>query len=369
MVSGELLKMADKRNIVLVINDLKGNGAERVVITLAKGFTDAGHRASIVCFKDHVELPIPSGIPIYIFSEKYFRWIPRSIRGRLTAPFLDCFIRNKIGLPDLLLSNLMPSDRILAHSRLANIFFIVHNTMSNESSSTYRPNRNNDDKERQRIYIRKPCICVSKGVEEDLRKFLTKSTKYYITTIHNPIDTTQVAIAAEEEKNDIIPDAIIHVGKFKRQKRQDRLIRAYHASKCSYPLVFVGNGELLTEAKILVSNLQLEDKVHFLGFRKNPYPYIKAARLLVLCSDFEGLGMVLLESISLDTPAISSDCPSGPNEVLPRPNLFQVDDFEDMVKLLKQASMNPNEYKAHVRENFLMQSSISKYLKLSFVDK
>ena len=79
--------MTDKRNIVLVINDLKGNGAERVVITLATGFTEAGHRASIVCFKDHVELPIPSNIPVHIFSEKFFRWIPRSIRGRLIAPF------------------------------------------------------------------------------------------------------------------------------------------------------------------------------------------------------------------------------------------------------------------------------------------
>ena len=369
MVSGKVLKMTDKRNIVLVINDLKGNGAERVVITLATGFTEAGHRASIVCFKDHIELPIPSNIPVHIFSEKYFRWIPRSIRGRLSAPFLDRFIKNKIGLPDLLLSNLMPSDRILAHSRLANVFFIVHNTMSNESSVSYRPNRNNNDKERQRIYVRKPCVCVSRGVEEDLRKFLTKGTNNYIKTIHNPIDPFQVAIEAQEEKNDIIPDAIIHVGKFKRQKRQDRLIHAYHASKCCYPLVFVGDGELLSEAKELVSKLQLENKVHFLGFRKNPYPYIRAARLLVLCSDFEGLGMVLLESICLDTPAISSDCPSGPNEVLPRSNLFQVDDFEDMVKLLKQASKNPNEYKGHVRENFLMQSSINKYLKLSLVDK
>ena len=89
------LSMANKRNIALVINDLKGNGAERVVITLATGFVDAGHSASIVCFKDHIELPIPADIPVYIFSEKFFRWIPRSLRGTLTAPFLDRFIRKK----------------------------------------------------------------------------------------------------------------------------------------------------------------------------------------------------------------------------------------------------------------------------------
>jgi len=72
--------MANKRNIALVINDLKGNGAERVAITLAGGFREAGHSASIVCFKRHIELPIPRIIPVFIFSEKRFRWIPRSIR-------------------------------------------------------------------------------------------------------------------------------------------------------------------------------------------------------------------------------------------------------------------------------------------------
>ena len=129
--------MGDKQNIVLVINDLKGNGAERIVITLASGFTEAGHKASIVCFKNHIELPIPSNIPVHIFSERYFRWIPRSIRGRMTAPFLDRFIRKKIGLPDLLLSNLMPSDRILGYSRLTNVFFVIHNTVQLEVKNYY----------------------------------------------------------------------------------------------------------------------------------------------------------------------------------------------------------------------------------------
>ena len=109
----------------------------RFLITLATGFKEAGHKASIVCFKDHLELPIPSNIPVHIFSEKFFRWIPRSIRGRLIAPFLDRFIRNKIGLPDLLLSNLMPSDRILGHSRLANVFFVIHSTIHQEVKNYY----------------------------------------------------------------------------------------------------------------------------------------------------------------------------------------------------------------------------------------
>ena len=120
--------MEPQRNVVLVINDLKGNGAERVVITLASGFIQAGHRASIICFKRHIELPVPKSISVHIFSEKGFRWIPRRLRGLLTAPWLDRFIKKHAGTPDLVLSNLMPSDRILAYSKLPGVHFIVHNT-------------------------------------------------------------------------------------------------------------------------------------------------------------------------------------------------------------------------------------------------
>ena len=268
MASGLVFEMADIRNIVLVINDLKGNGAERVVITLATGFTEAGHRASIVCFKDHIELPIPANIPVHIFSEKYFRWIPRSIRGKLTAPFLDRFIRKKIGLPDLVLSSLLPSDRIMAYSRLHGVHFVVQNTMSKECEIHNSVKVTPNSEEHRDIYTRKPCICVSKGVENDLRGFLDHKEGIDLRTIHNSIDRNKVAISASENPPDVVYDAIIHVGKFKRQKRQDRLIRAYHKMECSQPLVFVGQGEFLPHARALAKELNLYDKIHFLGFKK-----------------------------------------------------------------------------------------------------
>ena len=344
--------MPYKRKIVLVINDLKGNGAERVVITLATGFNEAGHRASIVCFKDHIELPIPSNIPVHIFSEKYFRWIPRSIRGRLTAPFLDRFIRNKIGLPDLLLSNLMPSDRILGYSRLANVFFVIHSTIHQEVKNYYPTKIERELSIRKKLYSRKPTIAVSKGVEGSITKLLGKSRNFDTQTIYNPIDVHLILESAKSNPSDIVSDAILHVGKFNQAKRQDKLIRAYYGSKCTYPLVFIGKGPLLEEAKDLVTELGLDKNVHFLGFRKNPYPYIKAARLFVLCSDFEGLGVVLLESISLGTPAISSDCSGGPKEILPSQNLFKSNELIDFVEILTKACDEPKNYLVPMRKEF-----------------
>ena len=356
--------MTNKRNIVLVINDLKGNGAERVVITLATGFTEAGHRASIVCFKDHIELPIPSNIPVHIFSEKYFRWIPRSIRGRLTAPFLDRFIRNKIGLPDLLLSNLMPSDRILGYSRLANVFFVIHSTIHQEVKNYYPTKIKRELSIRKKLYSRKPTIAVSKGVEDSITKLLGKSRNFVTQTIYNPIDANLILESAKSNPIDIVPDAILHVGKFNQAKRQDKLIRAYYNSRCPYPLVFIGKGPLLEEAKDLVTELGLDKNVHFLGFRKNPYPYIKAARLLILCSDFEGLPTVLIEALALNKPAISTNCNSGPREILRPINLCE-NTVNGLSLKLKDAAREPNKFKTPLSEEFEIQKVTNAYLLLA----
>ncbi len=345
------------RNIVLVINDLKGNGAERVVITLASGFIEAGHSASIICFKQHIELPIPESIPVHIFSEKKFRWIPRRVRGLLTAPFLDRFIKKHAGTPDLVLSFLIPADRVMAFSKLENVHFVIQNTLSLAVASYY-------PKARRGIYIRKPSICSSYGVEKDMRAVLGGILSKKITTIHNPIDPKEVEETACESPDDIIPNAIICVGKFKEQKRQDRLIRAFAAIDCQEPLVFIGEGPLIQDARDLAKHLGIKDRVHFMGFRKNPYPYMKAARLHVLCSDYEGLGVVLLESICLKTPTISSDCPSGPNEILPPENLFETDNLDDFIQLLEKAIETPERFQIPLDDKFTTKIAIEKYLGL-----
>jgi glycosyltransferase involved in cell wall biosynthesis len=66
----------------------------------------------------------------------------------------------------------------------------------------------------------------------------------------------------------------------------------------------------------LVKKLQIEKDVIFVGFQKNPYVYINNANLLMLTSDSEGLPTVIIESLILGTPVVSTDCPTGPNEIL-----------------------------------------------------
>jgi glycosyltransferase involved in cell wall biosynthesis len=71
-----------------------------------------------------------------------------------------------------------------------------------------------------------------------------------------------------------------------------------------------------SELEQLVSKLGLEDEVSLPGYIKNPYPYMKNADVFVLSSYYEGLGYVLLEALAVGTPIVSTNCPSGPDEVL-----------------------------------------------------
>lgn len=120
------------KTIVLAVFSLQGNGAERVVQTLARNINALGGTAHIVIFKDTIDLPLDNGVHIHKFPYRAFRSLPRKIRPKIAAKFFDRFIRKNIGTPDLVLSNLHPVDFILSKSRLPNIHFIMHNNTSQE---------------------------------------------------------------------------------------------------------------------------------------------------------------------------------------------------------------------------------------------
>ena len=348
-----------KKTIVLAIFTLQGNGAERFALTLAKGLIDAGHEAHIVYFKNIIDLPIPEGVKLHFFDYQKYRAIPKFMRASFAAKAFDRFVIKNIGIPDLVLSNLFPVDFILSKSQLPNVHLVIHNTTSLEYGERLAGMRKQLDK----VYLAKPCVAVSKGVEKDFIKVF--GSKSRITTIYNPIDVEQVVSTA----NEYIPEPelnggyIVHVGKFKQQKRHDILLKAYAKANITEKLVLVGTGELLDEAKALVKNLGIENKVIFTGFKKNPYPYMKHAKFMVLSSDFEGLGLVILESLALGVPVISTDCLSGPSEILPTQSLTPVGDVDALANKLQCCVALPD-VTCNLDKKFTMETAVQSYLNL-----
>lgn len=349
------------KNIVLVIFSLQGNGAERVVQTLARNMQASGHQAHIIIFKDIVELPLDPDVHVHKFPYGRYRVLPRKIRAIVAARAFDRFVKKHIGIPDLVLSNLYPVDFILSRSRLANIHFVIHNNTSLEYSLA-----GPEDPKLAKllaVYGGKSCICVSKGVEDDLKALLPANL--VAQTIYNPVEP---GIIRQQAQGTPPPhkDYIINVGKFKKAKRHDRLLRAYAKSEAPYDLVLLGTGPLQAETQALARSLGIADRVHFAGFQKNPFSYIKAARLMAVSSEFEGLNMTILEAITLGVPAISTDCPSGPAEILPADNLVAPPNNVDaLAAKIAEAAKNPEKFSIDLPPQFEAETVTQQYLDLA----
>ncbi len=351
------MTVCDKKKVVLAIFTLQGNGAERFALTLAKGIVQAGHEAHIVYFKNIIDLPVPEEVQLHFFDYQKYRAIPKFMRTGFAARAFDKFVLKHIGTPDLVLSNLYPVDFILAHSQLPNVHLVIHNTTSQEYAEQLSPQF---IQQLKKTYLAKPCVGVSEGVTQDFRQLFGE--KSCITTIYNPIDIEEIRRTADE----FVPeyeDYIVHVGKFKQQKRHDILIQAYAKANVPQKLVLVGMGELMSASKKLVQDLNIVDKVIFTGFQKNPYPFIKHARLMVVSSDFEGFSIAILEALALDTPIISTDCPSGPNEILPASHLVAVQDVEALAEKIRELLQQKSIY-CPLNDKFLPEKAVHHYLEL-----
>lgn len=158
---------------------------------------------------------------------------------------------------------------------------------------------------------------VSKALEQKVRE----QYKYKnVRTIYNSVDLDKIHLLSQES---IALDYqyIIAVGRMASDnvKQQDVIIKAYHNSglpQKNIKLVLLGDGEYKNNLKKLVAGLQLTDKVVFIGFKANPFPYIKNAKFLVLASKYEGFPNVIIESFACETPVVSYDCQTGPSEVI-----------------------------------------------------
>ena len=166
-------------------------------------------------------------------------------------------------------------------------------------------------------------IAVSEEVKKDLIiNFGIKKDK--IKVIYNFYDLEKIQNLAKEEieekyKRIFNNPVIINVGRLTKQKGQWHLIRAFKKVKekiTNIRLVILGQGELDGYLKKIVEELNLNKDVYFLGFLKNPFKFISKSTMFVFPSLFEGFPNALVEAMACGIPVISSDCKSGPREIL-----------------------------------------------------
>lgn len=163
-------------------------------------------------------------------------------------------------------------------------------------------------------------ICVSQAIADFVITELQVSTDR-VSVIYNPIDYAAIAqlskVSVESSFLDQAPGPIlISAGRLHRQKNFPLLIRAFAMLPEEMRLVILGEGEERTALESLVADLGLSGRVLLPGFQDNPIAWFKRADCYVMTSDWEGFPFVLLEALAVGLAVVSTDCMSGPSELL-----------------------------------------------------
>ncbi|EOC0417594.1 glycosyltransferase [Cronobacter malonaticus] len=359
--------------ILFVIDGLPGGGAEKVVLTLAEQFLSEGDSVSLFSLRNICEYPLPQGLNYQVIADHCHKPWRKLTELNRRARQLDAAVisAEKAGRFDLVLSNLHKTDRIVSRSQALkdhNVWFCLHGVFS----SSYLGHRQGFDRwlkqqKIKKVYQKRNVVTVSDAVGKDLlEQFALKPAQ--LKTIYNPFDIKSLTRQAEAPCEMAGEDYIIHVGRFHPAKRHDRLIRAYAQSAITAPLILLGQGTPQQEERLrqLADDEGVSDRVYFKGFQPNPYPWIKHSRMLVLSSDSEGFGNVVVEALMLNTPVVSTRCPGGVSEILTGPLAVGLADLSDeaLAHTMKSIYFNPPVIDEKTLKKFSVEAICQQYRQL-----
>lgn len=165
-------------------------------------------------------------------------------------------------------------------------------------------------------------VAVSEGVARDTAQ-IARLPRRSITVIRNPVITPELRAQAAEPcphpwlQEPQVP-VVLGAGRLQRQKDFPTLIRAFARLRAARAcrLMILGEGRGRAGLEALIRDLGLAGDVALPGHQPNPYPFLARASLFVLSSAWEGSPNVLTEALALGVPVVSTDCPSGPAEIL-----------------------------------------------------
>jgi len=308
-----------KERIAIFAPSMRGGGMERVTLAIATGIANRGYLVDLLLVKGEGPFmsTIPDNINVVDFNKsRALKTLPSIIKYlRQAKPHSILCSMGHTGLMTILAKQMSFSK--------TKVFVLIHNTMS--FSTRYLPaTKRRILFEATRLLFTKAesVIGVSQGVIDDLKQS-TPIPHDKLRVVYNPVSTPQLKHAMNEPNNhkwlvDKSIPVLLGAGRLHYQKSFKTLIQAFYhvVQEREARLIIVGEGtqrEMLTN---LVQQLGLEDIVDMPGFVDNPYSYMKNSDLFVLSSDFEGLPTVLIEAMACGCPVVSTDCPSGPKEIL-----------------------------------------------------
>jgi glycosyltransferase involved in cell wall biosynthesis len=364
--------ISDSGVIAILLPDLGGGGAERVSLILAHEFAHQGYIPEFVLMRRRGALldeALASFAVVELGADR-LRHVPESLAHYLRERRPGVVLAAMWPLTGMaVLANLLTGNR-------SRVVVSEHNDLRHSLSNA----------KANRFFLRcvgkylygaaAGVVAVSAGVADSITA-CTGLQRERITVIHNPTGRPEAASSRVVFENALCwwKEAkwkIISIGNLKEQKAHDDLLEAFailSREMADCRLLILGEGSLRTKVESQILELNLKARVRLPGFDPNPYPYLENADLFVLSSRWEGLAIVILEALSMGVPVVSTDCPSGPRELLEDGKfglLTEVGDPAALAACMRESlrsTHDPSALRRRSRE-FAPEIVASKYLEL-----
>ncbi len=306
------------KKILFLIDNLKGGGAEKAIKIIVEGLQEKGVKPIVVLLENQKDYTLKDGIEIYTFTQNISKFNFIFLHFKLLK------LLKELG-PDIIYAT---NTKAQILSLLSTPFFDAQRVTNIQVDLTKQYEG--------RSYIFKIFAkllrftdfysFISYGIYDNLKDKIPKKENIFIP---NPIDFKEIDLLKnepiEEEYQHIYEKKVfVTIGRLTEQKGQWVLLEAFAKIKDNVNLVILGSGEKEQELKELAQELGIENRVFFLGFQSNPFKFLQKADIFVLSSLWEGFGNVIVEAMRCELPIISTDCPSGPREILaPSSDIFK----------------------------------------------
>lgn len=335
------------KKVLFILDNLEGGGAEKVFVNIANGFVDNNIHVELLLGKKR-GVNLASVHPSIKVSEtgstNFFNYC---------RAFTSIFRQNNYS--HIFTASHYPG----AAAILVKKFFRIN-------SKVYQTHHYSHPNKREKIYWKgdmlikilyyctapwaDKIIAVSKGSLEWLRRFSHRKLPQG-SYIYNPVIDDKIYTLANEKVYfpvDITGKTILlTVGRLSEQKDQFSLIKAFeiYLTKNPNALLFIlGTGPLENKLQTYIQEKELEQQVFLQGFQNNPYKWMAHCDVFILSSKYEGFGNVIAEAMSLGKTIVSTDCPSGPKEILEDGKLgylCPVQDTMAMASAIEKAAKEP----------------------------
>lgn len=310
-------EIMNNKRILFLRTSLGYGGADRVTLNLLKGYNRSEFHCDLALMMAKGEFidEIPSDVKVYDLGVKriFTLWIPL-IKVLKSSEYDVIFsTAGGTGIPLV----------------IASFFARYKGKIVVSERNTLRPSSKNRLKAwtlfrlKKWLYLNVDFVtAVSDSIAKEIKDYL-KIEETKIRVVNNPIVNGQIAIQSSDNTFDPFwgreTPMILAVGRLVGQKDYPTLVTAFEKVLFEVPtakLFILGKGPLHKEIESFIQSKGLEHKVKLGGFDKNPFKYMKSCAVFVLSSKHEGMPGVLIQAMSLGAACVSTDCPTGPNELI-----------------------------------------------------